>query len=99
MDWLVRKNYCKCKVTSVLRYKFKPTDDKPSAYAIELEADYTKERIEEVIGSMDCEAGSEMMREIMSNGPYKIRVITDGKQIFDSRHFDDHIVEMNRRLI
>jgi len=96
---VARKNYCKCKVTSVLRYKHKPTDDQPSAYAIEFETDYTSARIEEAVERMgDSEDGADMMREIMSNGPFKIRVLTDGKEIFDWRHFDDHIVEMNRRF-
>ena len=98
MEWLVKKNYCTCKVTSVLRYKHNPTDDQPSAYAIELEADYSKGRIEEEVGIVKRDDVLDLLWEMMSNGPYKIRVITDGKQIFDARHFDDHIVEMNHRF-
>ena len=38
MEWLAKKNYGTCKVTSVLRYKHNSTDDQLCAYAIELEA-------------------------------------------------------------
>ena len=40
----------------------------------------------------------DLLWEMMSNGPYKIRVITDGKQVCDARHFGEYVVEMNRRF-
>ena len=95
MEFVAPRNFCKCKVTSVLKYKLKPTDEAPSAYAIELEADYSDQKIEEEVGHLESDS---MLREMMSNGPFRIRVVTDGQKIFEAGHFDDYIVELMHRL-
>ena len=98
MKFVAPQKYCKCKVTSVLKYKRKPTDEAPTAYAIELEADYSDERIEDAVSNSGSDAGPDILRDMMSNGPFRIRVVTDGQQIFDARHFDDYIAELENRM-